>query len=65
MTPGFRHEFRNLSPADVLTVLGWILDPVEGDPEPSLSDALLIALHDLHKAYRLSYDELATAAGGN
>jgi hypothetical protein len=65
MTPGFRHEFRNLSPADVLTVLGWILDPAEGDPEPSLPDDMLDALYDLHKAYRYSYDDLAAAAGGN
>lgn len=63
MTPGFRHEFRNLAPADVLTVLGWLLDPAEGDPEPSLSDDMIDALRDLHRAYRLSYDDLAAASG--
>ena len=63
MTPGFRHEFRNLTPADALTVLGWLLDPAQGDPEPDLPYDMLDALYDLQRVYRTSYDDLAAAAG--
>jgi hypothetical protein len=63
MSPEFRQQFANLTPAETLTVLGWLLDPAQGDPEPELPEDMLEALYDLHKAYRASYDELAAASG--
>lgn len=63
MTPGFRHEFRNLSPADAMTVLGWLLDPAQGDPHPDLPDGMIDALYPLHKVYGDQYAALAAACG--
>jgi hypothetical protein len=63
MTPGFRHEFRNLSPADAMTVLGWLLDPAQGDPHPDLPDDMIDALYPLHKAYCSQYASLVAANG--
>ncbi|MEN9418409.1 MAG: hypothetical protein RI988_2029 [Pseudomonadota bacterium] len=63
MTPGFRHEFRNLTPADTLTVLGWLLEPAQGDPDPDLPDDMIDALQPLHAAYRKAYSALCAATG--
>jgi hypothetical protein len=62
MTPGFRHEFRNLHPADALTVLGWLLDPGINDPHPDLPDDMIDALAPLYEAYSKAYDELVAAS---
>jgi hypothetical protein len=62
MTPGFRHEFRNLHPADALKVLGWLLDPGMGDPHPDLTDAMIDALQPLYEAYCQQYLALVDAA---
>lgn len=64
MTPGFRHEFRNLSPADALAVLSWLLDPAQGDPCPDLPDDMLDALQPLYRAYCEQHSELAAIATG-
>jgi len=64
MTPGFRHEFRNLHPADALTVLGWLLDPAQDDPHPDLPYAMFDALAPVYRAYCAQYDELVATANG-
>ena len=64
MTPGFRHEFRNLTPADVLTVLGWLLDPAQDSPCPGLPDDMLDALQPLHRAYCEQHSELSFIVSG-
>ena len=63
MTPGFRHEFRNLSPSDALTVLSWLLDPAQGDPHPDLPDAMIDALAPVYDAYCSQYASLASVCG--
>lgn len=64
MTPGFRHEFRGLSPADALTVLGWLLDPGADAPHPDLPDDMLDALQPLYAAYCEQHSELVAIASG-
>jgi hypothetical protein len=62
MTPAFRHEIRNLHPADALTVLGWLLDSGIDDPYPVLPDDMLDALQPLCDAYRKAYDRLVATS---
>lgn len=62
MSPEFREQFANLTPAEVMTVLGWLLDPAQGDPEPDMPEDMLEALYPLHTAYLDQYDELVTAS---
>lgn len=64
MTPGFRHELRGLSPADTLTVLGWLLDPGADAPHPDLPDDMLDALAPLYEAYCRQYRALRAVATG-
>ena len=52
----FRTQFANLTEAEVLTVLGWILEPAVNDPEPEMSEALIDALMPVTKAYTETYD---------
>lgn len=63
ITFNFREQFANLTPAETMTVLGWLLDPALGDPEPDMPEDMLEALYPLHKAYNAQYDELAAASG--
>ena len=56
LTPTFRTQFSALTEAEVLTVLGWILEPAVDDPEPEMSDALIDALMPVTKAYTEAYD---------
>lgn len=63
MSPEFREQFAALTPAEVMTVLGWLLDPAQDDPEPDMPEDMLEALYPLHKAYNAQYAELAVANG--
>jgi hypothetical protein len=56
LTPTFRAQFANLTEAEVLTVLGWLLEPAVNDPEPEMSEALIDALMPVTKAYTDAYD---------
>lgn len=56
LTPTFRAQFSALTEAEVLTVLGWLLEPAVNDPEPEMSDALIDALAPVTKAYTEAYD---------
>lgn len=62
LTPAFREQFANLTERDVVTVLGWLLEPGQGDPQPNISDSLLDALEPLYRAYVDSYPALVIAA---
>lgn len=52
----FRAQFANLTEAEVLIVLGWILEPAVNDPEPEISEDLIDALAPVTKAYTEAYD---------
>ena len=62
LTPKFREQFANLTERDVITVLGWLLEPGQNDPQPYISDALLDALDPLYTAYLDSYSALIAVA---
>jgi hypothetical protein len=57
----FRAAFAALEPQDVLTVLSWILEPGQGDPEPNMPDAWLDATLPLTKAYQANYEAMERA----
>lgn len=55
LTPTFRDQFANLTESEALTVLGWLLEPGLGDPEPEMSETLIDALAPVTKAYTEAY----------
>lgn len=57
LTPTFRAQFAELTEAEALTVLGWLLEPGINDPEPDLSEALIDALAPITKAYQAAYEQ--------
>lgn len=63
MTPSFREQFAQLTPAEVVTVLGWLLDTGIDDPDPHLPDDMIDALQPLSRAYRQTYSALIAATG--
>lgn len=64
MNATFRAQFAALTEAEVLTVLGWLLEPGIGDPEPEMSDALIDALAPVTKAYTKAYDTAERIVSG-
>jgi hypothetical protein len=62
VSPQFREQFASLTPAEVVTVLGWLLDTGIGDPDPDLPDDMIDALQPLSRAYRQTYSALIAAA---
>jgi len=64
MTPNFRAQFANLTEAEALTVLGWLLEPGIGDPAPDMSEALIDALAPVTKAYQNVYDQARAIVTG-
>ncbi|MEI6644096.1 MAG: hypothetical protein WCL10_18910 [Novosphingobium sp.] len=57
ISPTFRAQFANLTEAEALTVLGWLLEPGIDDPEPEMSEALIDALAPVTKAYTEAYTQ--------
>jgi len=55
----FRDQFAQLSPAEVIDVLGWIVEPGINSPVADVPDDLADAMQPITEAYQAAYKAMA------